>query len=57
VTEIASFGVTFVVIGGFTALINVPEPSWRHINYTSDIVPIGREITAQWTLSPIFLGS
>ncbi|MFC9496855.1 S1 RNA-binding domain-containing protein [Streptomyces sp. NPDC056982] len=47
VTGIVSFGVTFVDIGGFSALVNVPELSWRHINYTSDIVPVGQEITTQ----------
>ncbi|MEU9059800.1 S1 RNA-binding domain-containing protein [Streptomyces sp. NPDC048430] len=47
VTEIASFGVTFVDIGGFTAMINIPELSWRHINSPSDIVTVGQEITAE----------
>ena len=31
VTKIASFGVTFVDIGGLTAMINIPELSWRRI--------------------------
>ncbi len=47
VTTIASFGVTFVDIGGFTAMINIPELSWRHINYPSEIVTVGQEITAE----------
>ena len=47
VTEIASFGVPFVDIGGFTAMINIPELSWRHINHPSDVVTVGQEITAE----------
>ncbi|MET7698647.1 S1 RNA-binding domain-containing protein [Streptomyces sp. NPDC005485] len=47
VTAIASFGVTFVDIGGFTAMINIPELSWRPINHPSDVVSVGQEITAQ----------
>ncbi len=47
VTEIASFGVTFVDIGGFTAMINIPELSWRHINHPSDVVAVGQQITAE----------
>ena len=47
VTEIASFGVTFVDIGGFTAMINIPELSWRHIDHPSDVVTVGQEITAE----------
>ncbi|WP_328876023.1 S1 RNA-binding domain-containing protein [Streptomyces sp. NBC_00287] len=47
VTEIADFGVTFVDIGGFTAMINVPELSWRHINHPSDVVTVGQEIAAE----------
>jgi small subunit ribosomal protein S1 len=47
VTEIASFGVTFVDIGGFTAMINIPELSWRHIEHPSDVVSVGQQITAQ----------
>ncbi|MEW2622917.1 S1 RNA-binding domain-containing protein [Streptomyces sp. NPDC048106] len=47
VTTIASFGVTFVDIGGFTAVINIPELSWRPINHPSDVVSVGEEITAQ----------
>ncbi|KJY26498.1 S1 RNA-binding domain-containing protein [Streptomyces sp. NRRL S-495] len=47
VTEIASFGVTFVDIGGFTAMINIPELSWRHINHPTDVVAVGQRITAE----------
>ncbi|MDQ0764795.1 S1 RNA-binding domain-containing protein [Streptomyces canus] len=47
VTSIAGFGVTFVDIGGFTAMINIPELSWRPINHPSDVVSVGREITAE----------
>lgn len=47
VTSIASFGVTFVDVGGFTAMINIPELSWRPFNHPSDIVSVGQEITAE----------
>ncbi|MFF3425313.1 S1 RNA-binding domain-containing protein [Streptomyces sp. NPDC002602] len=47
VTKIASFGVTFVDIGGFTAMINIPELSWRRFDHPSDIVAVGQEITAE----------
>ncbi|MER6956378.1 S1 RNA-binding domain-containing protein [Streptomyces sp. NPDC000618] len=47
VTEIAAFGVTFVDIGGFTAMINVPELSWRHIDHPSDVVTVGQEVSAE----------
>ncbi|MEV6019459.1 MULTISPECIES: S1 RNA-binding domain-containing protein [unclassified Streptomyces] len=47
VTEIAGFGVTVVDIGGFTAMINIPELSWRHIDHPSDVVTVGQEITAE----------
>lgn len=47
VTEIAEFGVTFVDIGGFTAMINIPELSWRPIKRPSDVVGVGQEITAK----------
>ncbi|WP_393082770.1 S1 RNA-binding domain-containing protein [Streptomyces sp. LN704] len=47
VTTIASFGVTFVDIGGFTAMINIPELSWRPFNHPSDVVSVGQEITAE----------
>ncbi|MFR9754676.1 S1 RNA-binding domain-containing protein [Streptomyces sp. TR06-5] len=47
VTQIASFGVTFVDIGGFEAMINIPELSWRPINHPSDVVAVGQEISAE----------
>ncbi|MER5515705.1 S1 RNA-binding domain-containing protein [Streptomyces sp. NPDC002763] len=47
VTTIAGFGVTFVDIGGFTAMINIPELSWRPINHPSDVVSVGQQITAE----------
>ncbi|WP_349307813.1 MULTISPECIES: S1 RNA-binding domain-containing protein [unclassified Streptomyces] len=47
VTTIASFGVTFVDIGGFTAMINIPELSWRPINHPSHVVSVGQKITAE----------
>jgi small subunit ribosomal protein S1 len=47
VTRIASFGVTFVDIGGFEAMINIPELSWRPINHPSDVVSVDQEITAE----------
>ncbi|GAB3910638.1 hypothetical protein GCM10027612_86870 [Microbispora bryophytorum subsp. camponoti] len=47
VIEIACFGVTFVDIGGFTAMINIPELSWRPINHPSDVVTVGQEVTAE----------
>jgi small subunit ribosomal protein S1 len=47
VTDIASFGVTFVDIGGVTAMINLPELSSRPFDHPSDIVSVGEEITAE----------
>ncbi|WP_405789159.1 S1 RNA-binding domain-containing protein [Streptomyces sp. NBC_01367] len=47
VTEIASFGVTFVDIGGFTAMINVPELSWRRVDQPSGVVSVGQEISVE----------
>ena len=47
VTEIADFGVTFVDIGGFTAMINIPELSWRCVNHPSDLVHVGQRISAE----------
>lgn len=47
VIEIASFGVTFVDIGGFTAMINIPELSWRPIDHPSNVVAVGQEVTAE----------
>ena len=47
VTSIASFGVTFVDIGGFTAMINIPELSWRPFHHPSDVISVGQEVTAE----------
>ncbi|NEB37719.1 S1 RNA-binding domain-containing protein [Streptomyces sp. SID14515] len=47
VTHIASFGVTFVDIGGFEAMINIPELSWRRFEHPSDVVSVGEEIVAE----------
>ncbi|MFF4368208.1 S1 RNA-binding domain-containing protein [Streptomyces sp. NPDC001594] len=47
VTTIAGFGVTFVDIGGFTAMINIPELSWRPFAFPSDVVSVGQEVTAE----------
>ncbi|MCC8242878.1 S1 RNA-binding domain-containing protein [Saccharothrix luteola] len=47
VTRIASFGVTFVDIGGFEAMINIPELSWRPVNHPSDVVTVGQEVDAE----------
>lgn len=47
VTKIADFGVTFVDIGGFTAMINIPELSWRPFSHPSDVVSFGQEISAE----------
>lgn len=44
---IADFGVTFVDIGGFTAMINIPELSWRPFDHPTEIVSVGQEITAE----------
>ncbi|MEW1690030.1 S1 RNA-binding domain-containing protein [Streptomyces sp. NPDC091265] len=47
VTAIPDFGVTFVDIGGFTAMINIPELSWRHVDHPSDVVTVGQRISAR----------
>ncbi|MGV9925171.1 S1 RNA-binding domain-containing protein [Nocardia rhamnosiphila] len=47
VTTIADFGGTFVDIGGCTALINLPELSWRPVRNPSDFVGVGQQITAE----------
>ncbi|MEV0298686.1 S1 RNA-binding domain-containing protein [Nocardia sp. NPDC050710] len=47
VIEIGPFGVTFVDIGGFIAMINIPELSWRRIDRPADIVTVGQQITAE----------
>lgn len=47
VVEIADFGVTFVDIGGFRAMINIPEVSWRYIGHPAEVVTAGQEVTAE----------
>lgn len=47
VTRIADIWVTFVDIGGFEAMINNPELSWRPFNHPSDVVAVGQEISAE----------
>ncbi|WP_328765555.1 S1 RNA-binding domain-containing protein [Streptomyces sp. NBC_00272] len=47
VIAMPDFGVTFVDIGGFTAMINLPEVSWRHIDHPSDVLTVGQEVTAE----------
>ncbi|WP_026411341.1 S1 RNA-binding domain-containing protein [Actinomadura oligospora] len=45
--EIAGFAVTFVDIGGFTAMIDIPQLSGRPIKRPSDVVAVGQEISAR----------
>ncbi|MFE1349787.1 S1 RNA-binding domain-containing protein [Streptomyces sp. NPDC058757] len=47
VTATTDFGVTFVDIGGFTAIIDLPELSWRRFDHPSDVVAVGQEISAE----------
>ncbi|WP_030299101.1 S1 RNA-binding domain-containing protein [Streptomyces katrae] len=47
VVAMPEFGVTFVDIGSFTAMINLPEVSWRHIDHPSDVLTVGQEVTAE----------
>ncbi|MEV7443243.1 S1 RNA-binding domain-containing protein [Streptomyces sp. NPDC091204] len=47
VIHIADFGVTFVDIGGFTAMINIPELSWLPFDYPSEVVSVGQQVTAK----------
>ncbi|MYS05881.1 S1 RNA-binding domain-containing protein [Streptomyces sp. SID6041] len=49
VTSIAGFGVTFVDIGGCTAMINIPELSWRPFDHPSDVVEVGDALTVKIT--------
>lgn len=46
VTHIANYGI-YVDIGGFEALINIPQLSWRYISHPSDVVSLGQEISAE----------
>ncbi|GAA2016483.1 hypothetical protein GCM10009839_10100 [Catenulispora yoronensis] len=47
VVKIATFGVTFVDIGGVTAMINLPELSWRPFHDPAEVVKEGQVITAE----------
>ncbi|MFE2144825.1 S1 RNA-binding domain-containing protein [Streptomyces sp. NPDC059456] len=47
VVAMPDFGVTFVDIGGFTAMVNLPEVSWRRIDHPSDVLTVGQEVTAE----------
>ncbi|WP_018487814.1 MULTISPECIES: S1 RNA-binding domain-containing protein [unclassified Streptomyces] len=47
VTRIPAFGVTFVDIGGFEAMINIPELSWRRFEHPWDVVSVGEEVRAE----------
>jgi ribosomal protein S1 len=47
VTDIAAFGVTFVDIGGFTAMINASELSGRPFHHPADVVAVGQDVTAR----------
>ncbi|WP_187330590.1 MULTISPECIES: S1 RNA-binding domain-containing protein [unclassified Streptomyces] len=47
VTRIPAFGVTFVDIGGFEAMINIPELSWRRFEHPCDVVSVGEEVRAE----------
>ncbi|MEW1632073.1 S1 RNA-binding domain-containing protein [Streptomyces sp. NPDC089173] len=46
-TRIADFGVTFADIGGFEAMINIPELSWRSFDHPSDVVSVGEKVDAE----------
>ncbi|MGW3915447.1 S1 RNA-binding domain-containing protein [Streptomyces sp. NPDC005070] len=46
VTKIADFGVTFVDIGGFIAMINIPELSRHHVDHPTEVVRVGQRISA-----------
>ncbi|MGW5878137.1 S1 RNA-binding domain-containing protein [Nocardiopsis terrae] len=47
VVRIAPFHVTFVDIGGFTAMVNVPELSWRPFDLPADVVREGQRVRAE----------
>ncbi len=64
VVEIADFWVTFVDLGGFTAMINLPELSWRPFTHPSEIVSVGEQVRAEvldvepaWERVPLSLRS
>ncbi|WP_329115731.1 DUF6817 domain-containing protein [Streptomyces sp. NBC_01353] len=43
VAVIASFGVTFVELGGVEAMMNIPEVSWRPVDTPADVIAEGEE--------------
>ncbi|MGW6568747.1 DUF6817 domain-containing protein [Streptomyces sp. NPDC054975] len=43
VSVIASFGVTFVELGGVQAMMNIPEVSWYRYDFPSDVIAEGEE--------------
>jgi len=47
VTKVADFGVTFVDIGGFEAMINIPELSWYPFDDPSEVVSVGQRVRAE----------
>ncbi|MFJ7206473.1 S1 RNA-binding domain-containing protein [Streptomyces sp. NPDC098789] len=47
VVAMPDFGVTFVDIGGFTAMINLPELSWHRVEHPRDLLDIGQEVSAE----------
>ncbi|WP_299531658.1 S1 RNA-binding domain-containing protein [uncultured Streptomyces sp.] len=47
VTAVADFGVTFVDLGGCTALINLPELSHEPVGSPADAVRVGETVTAE----------
>jgi predicted RNA-binding protein with RPS1 domain len=44
VSHIASFGVTFVELGGVEAQMNIPEVSWSRMDHLSDVLREGQEL-------------
>ena len=44
VSQIASFGVVFIDLGGLEGMINLPELSWTRVRHPSDIVTVGQEV-------------
>lgn len=43
VAVIASFGVTFVELGGVEAMMNIPEVSWRPVDTPAEVIAEGEE--------------
>ncbi|MFK4223316.1 S1 RNA-binding domain-containing protein [Streptomyces sp. NPDC019890] len=44
VSHIASFGVTFVELGGVEAQMNIPEVSWSPVDSPADVIREGQEL-------------